>query len=204
MANFDDLLVERFDQLQLSDAIPEKSDLQVIFEAKNEKFCMWPAEDLNADSLLIAQQNPTEWEEHVPTEWNRFVSPGASYSHVHYTASKNYTVDLELHWWAFDPIEAAECYRARKLLLGWCYPEYNEQGWSLGPPQLFAVWPGAFDLKCYLIDCKIRNLKFSRTGEPIRWVASLKLEECIDAFVSSGAVANPKTIRGQEVRWRRK
>lgn len=141
-----------------------------------------------AETEFVAKQNPTEFEQSIETEWNRFVSPGAGYSHMHFMATKNHTVELELYWNAFTAKEAMEAERVRLLLLSWNYPRRNKAGWSLGPPRLYAEWPNGFEFQCYLVECKIRNLAFSLDGRTVRWIAQIKLEEAKDFFIGSSVV----------------
>lgn len=180
--------------LKPGDAIPEHSTLRTVVEATNVKVSMIQA--TNTDNRVVAAFNPTEFEQSVPTDWNRMVAPGGSFSRIHFLSTRNYTVDLELYWTAFTSLEADIADKARKQLLAWNYPEFNESGWSLGPSRIHFIWPGpegqpVTDMTCYMIDLRVKNLRFARDGRVMRWTASMKLEEALDSYVLSGANGSP-------------
>lgn len=134
------------------------------------------------DATIQVFRNPTEYEESVETDWARFSPQGSSYSNVQFVSTKNHTIDMELHW--FSPADVAERHsqgdRARRLLLGWCYPRETADGWSLGPPKLKVMWMNSFiqnEFTAYLVECKLRVLQFSNEGYVLRWGASVKFEE---------------------------
>jgi hypothetical protein len=149
---------------------------------------------------VVAKYNPTEFEAGVETDWNRFLSPGASWAHMHFIGTRNYTIEFELYWVANTIEEAQEADNARKTLLGWCYPDRTPDGWSLGPAPLRIRWPENFRMMCYLIECRVRHLKFALTGRTVRWAATLKFEEASDQFIGSTEVRAAKAIRGLENR----
>ena len=146
---------------------------------------------------LEAQTNPVEFEESVDVEWNRLSPPGASFAHMHFGSTKNYTVEMELYWGSKTFNDAAESEKARRLLLSWAYPNQRD-GRSFGPPVLLAMWNKMFALPCYLVDVKIRHLRFATSGLSTRWQATIKLEELRKTFLPAGEVGDDVIIRGSE------
>lgn len=134
---------------------------------------------------LIANANPTEFEDAVETEWQRFSPPGASYSRMHFSNTKNHTIEMDLHWFVREDRMSAKgnsqvvlANSARELVLSWNHPDYTSDGWSKGPPVLVLMWPPTIQFfLCVLVECRIRNLKFSADGNVLRWVASVKFEQ---------------------------
>lgn len=184
-------VIQRLESESMTSAfgVPRDSPMDVVATATPQRFgiCEWER-PMDAGCRFTATRNPTEFEQSVETEWNRFVSPGAGYAHMHFMATKNHVVELELYWNAFTDREAAEAERVRLMLISWCYPRRDAGGWSLGPPRLIATWPNMFSFECYLVECRVRNLAFALSGRSVRWIAQIKLEEAKDYFLGSSVV----------------
>lgn len=148
----------------------------------------------NPDNQIVAAFNPTELEQAVPMDWTRMVAPGGSFSRIHFIATRNYTLDLELYWTAFTIEQLKVAEKARSQLLAWQYPEFNPSGWSLGPSRIHFDWPNVTNMTCYMIDLRMKNLRFARNGQVTRWVATMKLEECLDSFLPTGIEATPSLV----------
>lgn len=142
-------------------------------------------EHLNPRNYVEVARNPTEYEQQVETEWHRFAAPGSSYSRLHFSSTKNRVVEMELSWSVNGEESLAQSERARKLLIGWNYPRYLD-GWSIGPPKLGLIWPNALpEIRCYLVDCRVRIEAIDGVGHPVRWSATVKFEESSDNYYPS-------------------
>lgn len=197
-----------------------KNHPEIIDSVKGEQTDIFLATYLQAEPLRLSITdvdeprhsvtftNPTEFEDSVEAEWVRHVSPGSSYSRLHYVATKNYNLEVDLYS-GFNllykgPANEAEGYwqnssgvkpqktreyldyqeYQRNSLLSWVYP-VKKTKWSESPPLLHVFWKRTLDFQGYLLEVKFRNLKFGRTGGILRWVATCKFEAIPNAFISS-------------------
>lgn len=171
------------------------STLDKTFAAKMKPFVI---NEVGTAHSVTAQYAPTEFEDGVEVQYERFSSQGSSYAHMQYENTKNYVMEVDLYWSAGDrPVGAAamDSSIARRRILSWCYPRLRG-GWSYGPPRLQASWPMVSNFYCYLIECKFKNQRFALTGEITRWVASIKLEECRTKFAECSYIAEASGLIG--------
>lgn len=172
------------DQEDIREKFEGTSFEQALVEAPARFFLVEAA----TGKRLSAQFNPTEVEDEVEVGYSRLDPPGASFSHMHYSSTKNYTVEMELYWTALSTAQLVLAEDARRTLWSWCYPNrqvdaYNG-GISQGPPVLIATWPNLFSIECRLLGMKMKYLRFNSEGYATRWVATVKIEECRDAYLS--------------------
>jgi hypothetical protein len=133
--------------------------------------------------------NPTEFQENLEVEWNRFSSTGATFNHLHYGSTKNRVVEMELYLSARSPDQMMQLRKQRGLLQSWVYPR-TKGGLNVGPPRLIAIWPNIFTIECYLVELAFRNVDFSAEGDVTRCIAQIKLEESRDAWINGNDVYN--------------
>lgn len=184
--------------------VPIGSEFDALFNAPPARLTMWRASDagfnsgpwvegtneagersnsfdITKSSALVAMFNPTEIEAGMEIEFNRFSSPGASYAHMHFANTKNFSTEFELYFSGITARQLAYTTYARKLLHSWCTPVV-EDGWSLGVPRLWIYWEGTFAFQCYMVECRFKHLRFALDGQTTRFTAQIKLEEAADTF----------------------
>lgn len=147
---------------------------------------------------LIAQFNPTEFDDELSPEWNRQGPPGSSHQRMHFGFTNNYTVSLELYFTAATEGEYDDTNKARHSMQSWCFPRAGGQLMpGKGPPRLLATWPHVFSVESYLTRCKIKYQRFAPDGRCTRFIASVQFEECSDAPITSEQVASALVVRGE-------
>lgn len=160
-----------------------------------QRFSVWNA---SANQEVVAQMNPTTFDESIGAEYEKLSTQGQSHQRQHYRNTSNYVVSMELRWRAFSEDEYAEMIVARHQLLSWCYPWRTAGQRQIGPPRLIATWPSVFSMSCYLMSCKIKHERFGLDGGSLAFTASVVFEEARDRFLSSSQVADVIVVRGLE------
>jgi hypothetical protein len=161
--------------------IVERSPLETLMSAEPERMWMGNYEFLCSEGhRLEVMYNPNEFEQGVESEWARFSSAGSGYAHMHFHTTKNPTIEMELYYVANTIKERARAEWDRLLLYSWMYPRFSTDGFSIGPPRLLVVWPGTFEMICYLVECRFKHLKFAMNGSTTRWTATIKLERAAE------------------------
>lgn len=156
--------------------------------------------NLSTNEEVIAQLNPTEFEDEVGADYDKLSTPGQSHERMHFRNTQNYVVTMDLYFRAYTEAEYAEMNRARHMLQSWCYPRgsissvLNLAG---GPPSLLATWPEIFSIECKLLRCRFRNRKFRPTGGVVQWIASVQFEEDRSKRLTSEQVALVNVVRGE-------
>lgn len=154
--------------------------------------------NLSTNEELIAQFNPTEFDDDVAAEFERINPVGASHQRLQFRNTSNYSVPLELFFSAQTEEQYEEITRARHLIQSWCYPMAATQASpSKGPPRLLATWPLVFSIECYLLRCKCKYVRFAPDGRCTQFTASVTFEECRDTRITSEQVALASVVRGE-------
>jgi len=160
-----------------------------------QRFSVW---NETSNQEIVAQMNPTTFDESIGAEYDKLSTPGQSHQRMHYRNTANYVVSMDLRWRAFSEDEYAEMIVARHQLLSWCYPWHSAGQRQIGPPRLVATWPTVFSISCYLMSCKIKHERFGLDGGSVAWTASVVFEEARERFLSSAQVADVVIVRGLE------
>lgn len=154
--------------------------------------------NLSTNEELVAQLNPTEFEDEVGAEFAKITTPGGSRQHLHFTTTTNLQTPMELLFRAYTEAEYDEINRARHLLKSWVYPQAATQNTpGKGPPLLLATWPLVFSIECQLTRCKIKYLKFAPDGRCTRFTANVQFEESGDKRLTSESIAAELVVRGE-------
>lgn len=154
--------------------------------------------NLATNDELIAQFNPTEFEDEVSPEYSRITPIGGSHAKMQFEHTNNQTVPLELLFSAQTEEDYRYINAARHTIQSWCYPlAGTADSPSKGPPRLLATWPLVFSLECYLTRCRIKYLRFAPDGRCTRFTASVTFEECRDRRLTSEQVALASVVRGE-------
>jgi hypothetical protein len=154
--------------------------------------------NLSTNEELVAQLNPTEFEDEVNAEHARITTPGGSRQHHHFTTTSNYTVPMELLFRAYTEAEYDEINKARRTIQSWCYPQGATQDTpGKGPPILLATWPRVFSIECYLMRCKIKYLRFAPDGRCTRFTANVQFEQTGDKRLTMESIAAELEVRGE-------
>jgi hypothetical protein len=160
-----------------------------------DRFCV---DNLSTHAHIVAQYNPTEFEESIGTEWNRLTTPGSSHQRMHFSNTQNYTVSMELNFRALSEEDYDEVNTTRHHLMSWCYPQSaTASSPGQGPPRLLATWPLVFSIECYLISCTFKNKRFAPDGRCTMFTANVKFEECRDTRLTSEDVVQTSVVRGE-------
>lgn len=176
-------------------AVLRDSSVTNTFQRKMDPFRLI---ELGSTRAVECTLTPTEFSDSTEVEYQRYSSQGSSYPHMHFVSTKAYTVQMDIYWTlpvVYSPGGVIDGMLQRKLLLSWLYPRQRGR-WSYGPPRLLAVWPQVFSLHCYLTECKFANQRFALDGSVTRWVATIKLEDCRETFISNDNVADAFTLIG--------
>jgi hypothetical protein len=153
--------------------------------------------NLSTDEEVIAQLNPTEFEESISANWNRLGTPGASRQHMHFSNTDNGTVSLELYFRAANEIEYDNINKAKYQIKSWCYPQAaTSTAPGKGPPVLLATWPMVFSIDCVLLSCTFKNKRFAPDGRCTMFTAQVKFEECSDGRLTSEDIVQASVVRG--------
>lgn len=150
--------------------------------------------NLDTNEEIVAQLNPTAFEEEVGSEWDRLSTPGQSHQHMQYRYTSNYEVSMDLHFHAYSEAELKEITRARHHLMSWLYPIDHGHG---GPPRLLATWPLAFSIECYMTRVRFRNERFLKSGAIAEFTATVTFEESRDRKLTSDQVSLALVVRGE-------
>lgn len=154
--------------------------------------------NLSTNEELVAQLNPTDFEDEVGAEYARITTPGGSRQHLHFTTTSNLQTPMELLFRAYTEAEYDEINRARHLIKSWVYPQAATQSSpGKGPPLLLATWPRVFSIECVLMRCKIKYLKFAPDGRCTRFTANVQFEESGDKRLTSESIATELVVRGE-------
>jgi hypothetical protein len=154
--------------------------------------------NLSTNDELVAQFNPSDFDDDLTNEFNRLSPHGASHQRMHFSHTNNYTVPLELYFTAATEAQYDLINKARHKIQSWCYPlRATETVPSSGPPRLLATWPLVFSIECYLTRCKIKYLRFAPDGRCTRFTASVTFEQCRDKPISSEEIAAAVIVRGE-------
>lgn len=154
--------------------------------------------NLATNEEVVAQLNPTEFDDEVGAEWNRLTTPGAWHERMHFGHTSNYVVPMDLYFAALTEVDYVRITRARNHIKSWCYPQAaSADSLGKGPPRLLATWPVVFSIECYLIRCKIKYQRFAPDGRCTRFVASVQFEDCSETRQTSEHVAAATVVRGE-------
>lgn len=152
--------------------------------------------NLRSGVEIVAQFNPTEFEEQVAPNFARFSAQGQSHEKRHFTYTGSFAVTTTLYFRAFSPAELDEIHRARRHLLSWAYPRrIGSDTVGGGPPPLLFVWPGMLALPVDLISARIVHEAFNKAGKSVRFRAEVTFEESRDTLLTTESVADDEELR---------
>lgn len=154
--------------------------------------------NLSTNEELVAQFNPTEFDDELSPDYDRITPIGGSHARMHFRHTNNYNVPLELFFTAQTEEDYKYINEARHKIQSWCYPlAGSKDSPSKGPPRLLATWPLVFSIECYLTRCRMKYLRFAPDGRCTRFTASVTFEECRDRRLTSEQVALASVVRGE-------
>ncbi len=151
-------------------------------------------------TVLTPQFNPTEFTEKLGVNWARKIVVGQSHEVLHYVNTTNNGFTFDLFFDADTQDQADRNLVARKFLQAVCFPRRINAGLNLAgaPPRLLFIWPQMISLTAVMLNVEFRYQRFSATGVPIEFVASVSIEEVRDFRLFVEDVLNDGTIRGSE------
>lgn len=134
--------------------------------------------------------NPEELSEVRSATFARPAVIGLGHRPMHYTGSENARIQKLTLW--IDAHVAAERGGAFDVdgfagfLRAFTVPPLVGGEPGSEPPRLLLVWPGLLSLQGFVTGLELRYTQFAESGEPIRYTASLDLEEALDVARYSG------------------
>jgi hypothetical protein len=144
------------------------------------------------EDVVIAQFNPSEFEESVAPKWARLAPQGLSHEVRQFISTGPYAIKLTLFWMVRSVGELQEAHRDRRRLLSWANPSKVSAalgGAASGPATLLLIWPGMLSLRCDLISVKLKHQMFNREARATVFNADCEFEEQRSTFLSSEGVA---------------
>lgn len=134
--------------------------------------------DLNNGQSLFVQFNPTEFTENLAVNYSRHVVPGLSHQVMQYVSTENDKFEFDLFFAADTRAQVVQNLAARRQIQSYHYPRATDnQLIGAGPPRLLFVWPQFISLTCVIVNSSFVYQKFSPSGLPIQFTASIALEE---------------------------
>ena len=148
-------------------------------------------------TVFETQFNPTEFTEALRVNYQRHKIPGLSHEPMQYVNTTNDKIALDLFFDADTQEQADRNLIARRFLLAVCYPKRPVGDLQIGgPPRLLFVWPSFISLTTVVTSLQFTYTRFSSTGVPLDFVASVALEEIRDMRLTYDDVIENGTVRG--------
>lgn len=148
-------------------------------------------------TVFETQFNPTEFTEGLQVNYQRQKIPGLSHEPLQYVNTTNVKFGMDLFFDAVTQEQAERNLIARKFLHSVCYPRRPVGDLLIGgPPRLLFVWPSIISLTTVIMSLNLVYRQFSATGVPIKFVASVALEEVRDMRLTQDDVITNGTFRG--------
>jgi hypothetical protein len=163
--------------------------------AKREKMLITKLGDPR--TVFETQFNPEEFTEGLQVNYQRHKIPGLSHEPLQYVNTTNVKFSMDLYFDAVTNEQADRNLIARRFLSSVCYPKRPVGDLLIGgPPRLLFVWPHIISLTTVITSLQFVYSQFSSTGVPIKFTASISLEEIRDMRLTQDDVIENGTIRG--------
>lgn len=178
---------------------------------------MW-IKNLTNGVRLDAQFNPEKLKEKIGASWQKYRIPGLSYERMQWGNSSNLVETFELIYDAaagvasqsapqpgqaanYSMMAVAQLEAARRFLHAATLPHRGDVlSGGEQPPRLLFDWPGFITLTCIMPSVDIEYEQFNSQGQPIRFRASVQLEEIRDASLYAEDVFASGTQRSGAAR----
>lgn len=145
---------------------------------------------------LTSQYLPQRFDEAIGANWAALTPPGQGHNPLHFVATENLRVDLDLEFRAQTARELASIQRARRLLHSWHYPRNTGDELSgAGAPRLLFFWPGMLSIEAVSRSLKISHTQFGPDSDSVRFVATLSLEEMRTFRITTSEVEQDLQLR---------
>lgn len=147
--------------------------------------------NLRSQEEVIAQFNPSEFEEAVAPKWATVEVQGLSHEIRQFLHTGAYEINLALYFHARSAQELAYAQQSRRRLLSWANPrKVADDMVGGGPPTLLLVWPGMLSLQCDLISLKIKHSRFNLNARSVLYTATCTFAEAPGTFLTSEQVSS--------------
>lgn len=149
-----------------------------FLEILNETRALMCITNLSTGRTFEVQFNPENFTEQIDVNYSRHVVPGLSHEVLQYIGTKNDKFEMDLFFKADTRDRVVRNLAARRQLQSYCYPKRTTDALiGSGPPRILFVWPQFISLTCVLTGVGFTYSRFSPSGLPLEFTASVKIEE---------------------------